>query len=61
MQSAESCGLHGVVAERLHIRGHKGANAADKVATIVAGMLTGGGLDRRYGCGAQGGMPAAAR
>ena len=41
MELAESCDLHGIVAERVRIDGDKGANAWGKVATVVAGMLTG--------------------
>lgn len=41
LRLAQRCDLHGVVAERLHIPTDKGANASGKVATIVAGMLTG--------------------
>jgi len=38
MQLAESCDLHGIVGERLHVPTDKGASG--KVATIVAGMVT---------------------
>jgi hypothetical protein len=41
MRLAEACDLHGIVRERLHVPTDKGANASGKVATIVAGMLTG--------------------
>jgi hypothetical protein len=41
MRLAQSCGLHGIVAERVRLPTHKGSNASGKVATIVAGMLTG--------------------
>jgi hypothetical protein len=41
MRLAESCGLPGIVRERLRVPMDKGANAAGKVATIVAGMVTG--------------------
>src|SRR5690606_38105121 len=41
MELAESCDLHGIVAERVRIGGDKGANAGGKVAAVVAGMLTG--------------------
>jgi len=41
MELAESCDLHGIVAERVRVGGHKGANPGGKVATLVAGMLTG--------------------
>lgn len=40
MRLAESCDLHGIVAERLHVSTDKGSNAAGKVATIVADMLS---------------------
>lgn len=41
MELAESCDLHGIVAEHIRIDGHRGANPGGKVATLVAGMLTG--------------------
>jgi hypothetical protein len=41
MELAESCDLHGIVAEHVRIDGHKGSNPGGKVATLVAGMLTG--------------------
>jgi hypothetical protein len=41
MRLAESCDLHGIVRERLRLPTDKGSNASGKVATIVAGMLTG--------------------
>jgi len=41
MRLAQSCGLHTAVAERVQVPTHKGSHAAGKVATIVAGMLTG--------------------
>jgi hypothetical protein len=41
MRLAESCDLPGVVAERLRVPTDKGAHAAGKVATIVAGMVAG--------------------
>ena len=41
MRLAESCDLSGIVRERLHVPTDKGSNASGKVATIVAGMLTG--------------------
>jgi hypothetical protein len=41
MRLAESCGLRDIVRERLHVPTDKGSNAAGKVATVVAGMLTG--------------------
>ncbi len=57
MRLAESCGLHGVVAERLCVPGHKGANASGKVATIVAGMLTGADSIDDLDAVRHGGMP----
>jgi hypothetical protein len=39
MRLAESCDLSGIVRERLHLPTDKGANAAGKVATVVAGMV----------------------
>lgn len=41
MRLAQSCDLYGIVSRRLHVPTDKGANASGKVATIVAGMLTG--------------------
>jgi DDE family transposase len=41
MRLAESCDLPGIVGERLRVPTDKGANAAGKVATIVAGMVSG--------------------
>jgi hypothetical protein len=41
MRLAQTCELHGLVAGRVHVPGHEGANAAGKVATIVAGMVAG--------------------
>ena len=41
MELAESCDLHGIVAEHVRIPGHRGANAGGKVATMVGGMLAG--------------------
>ena len=41
MELAESCDLHGTVAEHVRIVGHRGANPGGKVATLVAAMLTG--------------------
>jgi hypothetical protein len=41
MRLAEACDLPGIVRERLRVPTDKGANASGKVATIVAGMLTG--------------------
>jgi hypothetical protein len=41
MRLAESCGLQGIVAERLRVPTDKGSNPAGKVAAIVAGMVAG--------------------
>jgi hypothetical protein len=41
MRLAESCDVHGIVRERLHVPTDKGCNASGKVAAIVAGMVTG--------------------
>jgi hypothetical protein len=41
MRLAQSSDLHGIVSERLHVPSDKGSNAAGKIATIVAGMLSG--------------------
>ena len=41
MRLAETCGLQGIVRERLRVPTDKGANAPGKAATIVAGMVTG--------------------
>jgi hypothetical protein len=41
MGLAEAVDLHGIVAERLRIDGHRGANPGGKVATLVAAMVTG--------------------
>src|SRR5262245_15125749 len=41
MRLAEDADLHGLVAEKVHVPTDKGANAAGKVATIVAGMVAG--------------------
>jgi Transposase DDE domain group 1 len=41
MRLAGSCDLSGIVAERLRVPTDRGANAAGKIATIVAGMVTG--------------------
>lgn len=41
MELTESCDLHGIVAERISLPGHPGANAGGKVASLVAGMLAG--------------------
>src|SRR5262245_52189054 len=57
MGLAESCDLHGIVAERLYLPGDKGANAAGKVATIVAGMVTGADSIDDLDVVRHGGMP----
>ncbi|MEV6816675.1 IS1380 family transposase [Micromonospora sp. NPDC051296] len=41
MRLAEQAGLHDAVADRVRLPTDKGANAAGKVATVVAGMLAG--------------------
>ncbi|MEH1130900.1 transposase, partial [Micromonospora sp. CPCC 206061] len=41
MALAQRCGLHGILAQRLHVPTDKGSNGSGKVAAIVAGMLTG--------------------
>jgi ethanolamine ammonia-lyase large subunit len=41
MRLARDAGLHDVMASRLRVPGHKRANPAGKVATIVAGMVAG--------------------
>ena len=41
MRLAERVGLHRAVAQKVHVPGAKGANAAGKVATVVAGMVAG--------------------
>jgi hypothetical protein len=41
MRLAQSCGLWDIVRERVRVPTDKGANPAGKVATVVAGMLTG--------------------
>ncbi|HEX6658335.1 MAG TPA: IS1380 family transposase [Ilumatobacter sp.] len=58
MRLAEWCDLHGIVAERLHVPSHKGSNASGKVATIVAGMLTGADSIDDLDVVRHGGMPA---
>jgi hypothetical protein len=57
MALAERCDLHGIVAERLHIPTDKGANASGKVATVVAGMLTGADSIDDLDVVRHGGMP----
>ncbi len=58
MRLAESCDLFGIVAERLHVPTHRGSNAAGKVATIVAGMMTGADSIDDLDAVRHGGMPA---
>ena len=58
MRLAESCDLHGIVRERLHVPSDKGSNASGKVATIVAGMLTGADSIDDLDVVRHGGMPA---
>jgi hypothetical protein len=41
VELAESCDPQGIVAEQVRVDGHKGADPGGKVATLVAGMLTG--------------------
>src|SRR5574338_713448 len=41
MELAESCDLHGIVAEHVRVAGHRGASPGAKVATLVAAMVTG--------------------
>jgi hypothetical protein len=57
MRLAESCDLHRVVRERLHVPTDKGSNGSGKVATIVAGMLTGGDSIDDLDVVRQGGLP----
>jgi hypothetical protein len=58
MELAESCDLHGIVAEHVRVDGHKGANPGGKVATLVAGMLTGADSIDDSDDLRSGGMPA---
>jgi Transposase DDE domain group 1 len=57
MRLAQSCGLHGIVGERVRVPTHKGSNASGKVATIVAGMLTGADSIDDLDVVRHGGMP----
>lgn len=41
MRLAQTVGLPGAIADRVHLRGDTGSNPAGKVTTIVAGMLAG--------------------
>ena len=58
MRLAESCDLHGIVRERLHVPSDKGSNASGKVATIVAGMPIGADSIDDLDVVRHGGMPA---
>jgi hypothetical protein len=58
MRLAESCGLRDLVWQRLHVPSYKGTNAGGKVATIVAGMLTGADCIDDLDVVRHGGMPA---
>lgn len=58
MELAESCDLHGIVAEHVRIAGHRGANPGGKVAALVAGMLTGADSIDDIDDLRSGGMPA---
>jgi DDE family transposase len=57
MRLAQSCDLHGIVSERVRMPTHKGSNASGKVATIVAGMLTGADSIDDLDAVRHGGMP----
>jgi Transposase DDE domain group 1 len=57
MRLAQSCDLHGIVRERLHVPSHKGSNAAGKVAAVVAGMVTGADSIDDLDVVRHGGMP----
>jgi hypothetical protein len=57
MRLAQSCGLPAIVSERLRLPTDKGSNAAGKVATIVAGMLTGADSIDDLDVVRHGGMP----
>jgi len=57
LRLAESCDLHGIVGERVHLPGDKGANVSGKLATIVAGMLTGADSIDDLDVVRHGGMP----
>jgi Transposase DDE domain group 1 len=58
MELAESCDLHGIVAEHVRIDAHWGANPGGKVATLVAGMLAGADSIDDTDDLRSGGMPA---
>jgi hypothetical protein len=58
LRLAESCDLHGIIGERVRLPGDKGANVSGKVATIVAGMLTGADSIDDLDVVRHGGMPA---
>jgi hypothetical protein len=57
MRLAQACDLPGIVAERVHVPTDKGANASGKVATIVAGMVTGADCIDDLDVVRHGGMP----
>jgi Transposase DDE domain group 1 len=57
MRLAQVCGLHPLVSERVRVPTHKGSNASGKVATIVAGMLTGADSIDDLDAVRHGGMP----
>lgn len=57
MRLAERVGLHEVVSERVRVPGSVGANADVKVASIVAGMLTGADSIDDLGVIRHGAMP----
>ena len=57
MRLAQSCDLHGIVGERLHVPTHKGSNGSGKVAAVVAGMLTGADSIDDLDMVRHGGMP----
>jgi hypothetical protein len=58
MRLAESCDLHWIVREKVHVPRDKGSNAAGKVATIVAGMVAGADSIDDLDVMRHGGMPA---
>jgi len=58
MRLAESVGLHGVVAQKVHLPGDVGSNPAGKVATVVAGMAAGADSIDDLDLVRHGGMPA---
>lgn len=58
MRLAESVGLHGLVAQKVRLRGDVGSNPAGKAATIVAGMAAGADSIDDLDLVRHGGMPA---